>query len=148
MPRSFSGSDSNAAAFRVANSGCSEPHSASEMRTAACRLSPLPDRNGRKLVDDRAERHAGRSLRIMTLQGAKASIRNPSKARCCRERPMCRSASGEKILVDLFLCERRFIPPHQSLTRQLPPEGKPFSKCLSFSITSRVSKKAQACLLL
>ena len=27
----------------------------------ALALSPLPDRNGRKLVDDRAERHAGRS---------------------------------------------------------------------------------------
>ena len=26
------------------------------------------------------------------------------------------------------LRERRFIPPHQSLTRQLPPEGKPFAK--------------------
>ena len=24
------------------------------------------------------------------------------------------------------MCGRRLIPPHQSLTRQLPPEGKPF----------------------
>ena len=31
-----------------------------------------------------------------------------------------------KILADLFLCNRRLIPPHQSLTRQLPPKGKPF----------------------
>ena len=38
------------AGFRAAISGCSEPHSASEMRTFS--LSPLPDRNGRKLVDD------------------------------------------------------------------------------------------------
>ena len=43
------------AIFRVANSGCYEPHSASGMSTTAtCCLvsSPLPDRNGRKLVDD------------------------------------------------------------------------------------------------
>ena len=39
------------AVFRAAISGCSEPHSASEMRTFS--LSPLPGRNGRKLVDDR-----------------------------------------------------------------------------------------------
>ncbi len=26
------------------------------------------------------------------------------------------------------MSESRFIPPHQSLTRQLPPEGKPISK--------------------
>ena len=38
------------AVFRATNSGCSEPHSASEMRTFS--LSPLPDRNGRKLVDE------------------------------------------------------------------------------------------------
>ena len=37
--------------FRATISGCSEPHSASEMRTFS--LSPLPDRSGRKLVDDR-----------------------------------------------------------------------------------------------
>ena len=46
---------------------------------------------------------------------------------------MCRSASGEKILVDLFLCARRFIPPHQSLTRQLPPEGKPSLLCANMA---------------
>ena len=120
------------AVFRATISGCYEPNPV-ERDLDSCRFSPLPDRNGRKLVDDRAERHAGRSLRIMTLQRAKASIRNPSKARRCRERPMCRSASGEKILADLFLCERRFIPPHQSLTRQtacsfLPTQGEAFCK--------------------
>ena len=44
--------DFGVAVFRAANSGCSEPHSASEMRTFS--LSPLPDRNGRKLVDERS----------------------------------------------------------------------------------------------
>ena len=43
--------DFGAAVFRATISGCSEPHSASEMRTFS--LSPLPDRSGRKLVDDR-----------------------------------------------------------------------------------------------
>ena len=38
------------AILRATISGCSEPHSASEMRTFS--LSPLPDRNGRKLVDE------------------------------------------------------------------------------------------------
>ena len=52
--------DFGVAVYRAAISGCSEPHSASEMRTFS--LSPLPDRNGRKLVDDRAERRAGRSV--------------------------------------------------------------------------------------
>ena len=38
------------------------------------------------------------------------------------------------LLTDLFLCERRLIPPHQSPTRQtacsfLPPEGKPSLHC-------------------
>ena len=42
--------DSDVAVFRATNSGCSEPHSASEMRTFS--LSPLPDRSGRKLVGD------------------------------------------------------------------------------------------------
>ena len=42
------GTDFGVAVCRATISGCSEPHSASEMRTAACRLSPLPDRNGRK----------------------------------------------------------------------------------------------------
>ena len=42
--------DFGVAVFRATNSGCSEPHSASEMRTFS--LSPLPDRNGRKLVAD------------------------------------------------------------------------------------------------
>ena len=44
--------DSDVAVFRAANSGCSEPHSASEMRTFS--LSPLPDKSGRKLVDGRS----------------------------------------------------------------------------------------------
>ena len=83
----------------------------------SCRFSPLPDRNGRNLVDDRAERHAGRSLRIMTLQGAKASIRNPPKARCCRERPMCRSVLGWKILVN------GGSMPYSSA--EIPPAGAP-----------------------
>ena len=38
------GTDFGVAVFRAANSGCSEPHSASEMRTFS--LSPLPDRSG------------------------------------------------------------------------------------------------------
>ena len=42
--------DSDVAVFRATNSGCSEPHSASEMRTFS--LSPLPGENGRKLVGD------------------------------------------------------------------------------------------------
>ena len=75
------GTDFGVAVCRATNSGCSEPHSASEMRTFS--LSPLPDRNGRKLVDD----------------------------------------WGGTIY---FYGECRFIPPHQSLTRQLPPKGKPF----------------------
>ena len=88
------------AGFRATNSGCSEPHSASEMRTAAatCCLafSPLPDRSGRKLVDDRdGTTHV--------------SFRFESKIH----------SYGE--------C--KFIPPHQSLTRQLPPEGKPSLHC-------------------
>ncbi len=43
--------DSDVAIFRATISGCSEPHSASEMRTFS--LSPLPDRNGRKLHCER-----------------------------------------------------------------------------------------------
>ena len=31
------------------------------------------------------------------------------------------------------LRERRFIPPHQSLTRQLPPEGKPSLLCANMA---------------
>ena len=46
---------------------------------------------------------------------------------------MCRSVSGIKILAVVFLCERRFIPPHQSLTRQLPPEGKPSLHCANMA---------------
>ena len=44
---------------------------------------------------------------------------------CCRERPMCRSALIERYLLTYSYRKRRFIPPHQSLTRQLPPKGKP-----------------------
>ena len=58
--------DFGVAVFRATISGCSEPHSASEMRTAAatCCLafSPLPDRNGRKLHLNRAERPVCRSV--------------------------------------------------------------------------------------
>ena len=53
-----------------------------------------------------------------------------------------------KILADLFLCKRRFIPPHQSLTRQLPPKGKPFQNPPHFFITGRTSGSSEACLLL
>ena len=42
------GADFGVAVFRATNSGCSEPHSASEMRTFS--LSPLPDRNGSGLL--------------------------------------------------------------------------------------------------
>ena len=53
-----------------------------------------------------------------------------------------------KILADLFLCERRLIPPHQSLTRQLPPKGKPFQNPPHFFTTGRTSGSSEACLLL
>ena len=108
--------DADVAIFRATISGCSEPNPV-KRDLDSCRFSPLPDRNGRKLVDDRAERHAGRSLRIMTLQGAKASIRNPPKARCCRERPMCRSVLGWKILVNG--CSMPYT------SAEIPPAGAP-----------------------
>ena len=54
--------------------------------TCCLAFSPLPDRNGRNLVDD--------------WDGT-----------------------------IYFYGECRFIPPHQSLTRQLPPEGKPSLHC-------------------
>ena len=38
--------------------------------------------------------------------------------------------------------EFRFIPPHQSLTRQLPPEGKPFYK-ISFVLHNKENHKAK-----
>ena len=41
------------------------------------------------------------------------------------ERHAGRSGSGE----DTSYRKCRFIPPHQSLTRQLPPKGKPFLHC-------------------
>ena len=63
----------------------------------ALALSPLPDRNGRKLVVDWGE----------TTRG---SFRIGGRIHSCGE------------------CN--FIPPHQSLTRQLPPEGKPFCESL------------------
>ena len=53
-----------------------------------------------------------------------------------------------KILADLFLCNRRLIPPHQSLTRQLPPKGKPFQNPPHFFTTGRTSGSSEACLLL
>ena len=49
--------DFGVAVFRATNSGCSEPHSASGMRTFS--LSPLPDRNGRKLVVSGGEMECG-----------------------------------------------------------------------------------------
>ena len=53
-----------------------------------------------------------------------------------------------KILADLFLCNRRLIPPYQSLTRQLPPNGKPFQNPPHFFTTGRTSGSSEACLLL
>ena len=52
-------------------------------------------------------------------------IRKPLEIKRCRERPMCRSALIERDLLTYSYRKRRFIPPHQSLTRQLPPKGKP-----------------------
>ena len=91
--------DFGVAVFRATISGCSEPHSASEMRTFS--LSPLPDRSGRKLVDD--------------WDGTIS-----------------------------FYGEFRFIPPHQSLTRQtacsfLPPKGKPFCK-ITFALHDKATR--------
>ena len=40
--------DFGVAVYRAAITGCSEPHSASEMRTFS--LSPLPDRSGREVT--------------------------------------------------------------------------------------------------
>ena len=52
--------DFGVAVFRAAISGCSEVNPV-QRDWHDCRLSPLPDRNGKKLVVDRAERHTGRS---------------------------------------------------------------------------------------
>ena len=41
----------------------------------------------------------------------------------------------EMLLANLFLCERRLIPPHQSPTAPASPQGEAFSKYLSFSMT-------------
>ena len=49
-------------------------------------------------------------------------MRNPLGMKHCRERSMCRSALIERYLLTYM---QRFIPPHQSLTRQLPPKVKP-----------------------
>ena len=46
------GTDFGVAVFRAVNSGCSEPNPV-QRDLCSCRFSPLPDRNGRKLVDDR-----------------------------------------------------------------------------------------------
>ena len=54
---------------------------------------------------------------------------------------MCRSASGK----DTYYRKCRFIPPHQSLSRQLPPKGKPFCK-IPFALhnkATRVNRKGK-----
>ena len=99
------------AIFRAANSGCSEPHSASEMRTFS--LSPLPDRNGSVNI-------VGSDPCVVPFRGKDTSYR-----------------------------ECRFIPPHQSLTRQLPPKGKPLQNPLHFITTGgRVEVRELVCFVL
>ena len=47
------------------------------------------------------------------------------------ERPVCRSVLIERFLLTYSYRKyrkRRFIPPHQSLTRQLPPQGEAFHR--------------------
>ena len=60
------------AIFRATNSGCYEPNPV-ERDLGGCRLSPLPDRNGRKLVDDRGETtHVSfRAGRMLLVNGCK-----------------------------------------------------------------------------
>ena len=75
------------------------------------------------------------------MRGAPFGLR-PCKARyllemiCCRERPMCRSGSVEGYIPKGC----RFIPPHQSLTRQLPPQGEAFCK-ISFVLHNKVNRQ-------
>ena len=46
----------------------------------------------------------------------------------------------EMLLANLFLCERRFIPPHQSPTAPASPKGKPFCKSLFVLHDKAISK--------
>ena len=86
-------------------------------------------------VGGSAERHAG----------APCGLR-PCKARyllemiCCRERPMCRSG----LVAEYISMGYRFIPPHQSLVRQLPPKGKPSLRCANM-VNTELSGKYSLC---
>ena len=50
----------------------------------------------------------------------------------CRVRLRARLLSGARRGVYAF-CKCRLIPPHQSLTRQLPPKGKPSVRCANMA---------------
>ena len=117
--------DFGVAVCRATNSGCSEPHSASEMRTFS--LSPLPDRNGRKLHLNRAERHAGRSVswgRYIPMGSANLS---PSSVAVAPASPQgeafCKSPFA---LHNKAMSGSNMVRPHQSPTATASPQGEAF----------------------
>ena len=92
------------AIFRAANSGCYEPNPVQRDLDGGgnllpCRLSPLPDRNGRKLVVDRGGTTRGSFPTDYAPVGCVTRQTHPPKMKLCRERPMCRSVSGECYLL-------------------------------------------------
>ena len=129
--------DFGVAVFRATISGCSEPHSASEMRTFS--LSPLPDRNGRKLHLNRAERHAGRSVswgRYIPMGSANLS---PLISRCRASFPPRGSLLQESFRTTQQGDEReQYCPPSSvSYGDSFPPRGSLFTKFLSHYTTRR-----------
>ena len=65
----------------------------------ALALSPLPDRNGRKLVDDWGGTTRGSFPTDCAPAECGSRQTHPPKMKPCRERPMCRSASVKRYLL-------------------------------------------------
>ena len=136
--------DFGVAVFRATVSGCSEPHSASEMRAAACRLSPLPDRNGRKLHLNRAERHTGRSVswgRYIPMGSANLS---PLISRLRDSFPPRGSLLQESFRTTQQGDEReQYCPPSSVAYGDSPPKGKPFYK-ISFALHDKATDEGES----
>ena len=112
------------AVCRAANSGCSEPNPV-QRDLDSCRFSPLPDRNGRKLVDDWGGTTRGSFPTDYAPAECGSRQTHPPKMKPCRERPMCRSASGERYIP---VGSADLSPLISRLRDSFPPKGKPFYK--------------------
>ena len=121
MPLAFCCTDSGAAVFRATNSGCYEPNPV-QRDLDSCRFSPLPDRSGRKLVVDRDGTTRGSFPTDYAPVGCVTRQTHPPKMKPCRERPMCRSVSGECYLLTV-------VKHHTRVPRFLPPIGREVALC-------------------